>query len=126
VATTPPAPAAVAHVDVVAPAGPSEAPWYKDPLGDGLTAGGVVAIGVGIGFLVMASSSESAAQHAMLRNDFLRDLDDATTKRRVGAFAITAGAALAAGGVYVYWKHDRHSRIVGTTDGRSISIAGRF
>jgi hypothetical protein len=116
----PPVVAAPPTASIVATV-PRESPWYKDPLGDGLTAGGVVGIGVGIGFLVMASSAESASKTASLRNDFIHDLDQATLDRRVGAVALVAGVALAAGGVYVYLRHTRVA-----TDGRSIAIAGSF
>jgi hypothetical protein len=119
-AAPPPVVAAPPTATIVATV-PRESPWYKDPLGDGLTAGGVVGVGVGIGFLVMASSSESAAHTATLRNDFVHDLDQATLDRRVGAVALVAGAALVAGGVVVYLRHARVA-----TDGHSIAIAGSF
>ncbi len=120
-AAPPPPVVATAPVATIVATGPQETPWYKDPLGDGLTAGGVVGIGVGIGFLVMASSSQSAANTATLRNDFVHDLDQATLDRRVGAVALVAGAALVAGGIYVYVRHARVA-----TDGHSIAIAGSF
>ncbi|HUJ62409.1 MAG TPA: hypothetical protein VLX92_28095 [Kofleriaceae bacterium] len=127
------------------PAGPSERAWYRDPIGDALVVGGAAGIGVGIGLLVMADHSESASKTATLRTDFIHDLDETTTRRRAGAIALGAGAALAFGGVVVYIVRDRHERapaspaeaiersrarwvreIVGGTDGRSLYLAGRF
>ena len=101
--------------------------WYQDKLADGLVVGGAIGIGVGIVFLAKGGSSERAAQTAVLRQDFLRDLDDATSQRRIGAVALTAGSALAVGGLVVYVLHRKTSRtIVGGTDGRSLYVAGAF
>nr|HEX4314945.1 hypothetical protein [Kofleriaceae bacterium] len=103
-------------------------PWYASTGGDALTAGGVVGIGVGVGFLAKASSSESAAKSAMLRGDFLRDLDDATSQRRIGAIALGAGVALAAAGIYLYVRHGHehgHGAMI-ATDGHTVAVAGSF
>jgi len=101
--------------------------WYQDKLADGLVVSGAIGIGVGIVFLAKASSSEQAAQGAMARQDFLRDLDDATSQRRIGAVALAAGSALAVGGIVVYVLHRKTARtIVGGTDGRSLYVAGAF
>ena len=103
-------------------------PWYTDGVGDALTAGGVVGIAVGATFLVMAGSSESAAKSAQFRDDFLRDLDEATQRRKIGWTSLGVGSALAVGGVLVYVLRDRshHPAVVGTTDGRAIYITGAF
>jgi hypothetical protein len=122
-ATAPLAPPAATAV-----AEPRATPWYRDPLGGALTAGGVVGIGVGVAYFVMAGKSAQAAKTATLRDDFLRALDDTTQRRRVGATATAIGAALAIGGVVVYVRHDRRGtrRVVGATDGRSLYLAGWF
>jgi tetratricopeptide (TPR) repeat protein len=104
-----------------------DTPWYKDPIGDVLTAAGVVGIATGATFLVMASSSERAAKSATLRTDFVRSLDEATQRRRIGAVSLGVGSALAVGGVLVYLLRDRHApRQVVSTDGRSLYISGIF
>jgi tetratricopeptide (TPR) repeat protein len=106
---------------------PERRPWYTDGVGDALTAGGVVGIAVGATFLVMAGSSESAAKSAQFRDDFLRDLDDATQRKKIGWTSLGVGSALAVGGVLVYVLRDRgHPAVVGTTDGRAIYISGAF
>ena len=106
---------------------PRDTPWYKDRVGDALTAGGAVAIGVGITFLVMANSSERASKTDQFRGDFLQHLDETTQRRRIGAVAITAGAALAAGGILVYVLRDHAAHpIVGGIDGQSVYLAGSF
>jgi tetratricopeptide (TPR) repeat protein len=120
----PESPPAAAKLEITAP---TESPWYKDPVGDALTVGGVVGVGVGVGFLVMASHSENAAHSATLRSDFLHDLDDATSQRRIGYVALGAGVALAAGGVWVLLHHKAPAtQVTATTDGHSITIAGSF
>jgi tetratricopeptide (TPR) repeat protein len=124
---TPPAPPPQSepapHVEVTATV---ESPWYKDPMGDALAVGGVIGIGVGIGFLVEANSTESKAKSATLRNDFVKGLGDATSERQVGFVALGAGVALAAGSVWFYVRHDNKSHVVATTDGHSLTIAGSF
>jgi tetratricopeptide (TPR) repeat protein len=107
---------------------PERRPWYTDGIGDALTAGGVVGIAVGATFLVMAGSSESAAKSAQFRDDFLRDLDDATQRKKIGWTSLGVGSALAVGGVLVYVLRDRghHDTAVVGTDGRAIYISGAF
>ena len=127
----PPAPAPAPPV-AQAPAQPvpSSASWYKrDPLADGLVVGGAIGIGVGIVFLAKGSSSEHASQTAQFRDDFIHDLDDATSQRRIGAVALSLGAAMAVGGIVVFVVRDRHDAaptIVGGSDGRTVYLAGTF
>ena len=108
---------------------PTDAAWYKrDPLADGLVVGGALGIGVGIVFLVKGSNSEHASQTDQFRNDFIHDLDNATSQARIGAVALTVGAAMAAGGVVIYVLRDHHAThpIVGGTDGHTLYVAGAF
>ncbi|HTR49607.1 MAG TPA: hypothetical protein VMJ10_02805 [Kofleriaceae bacterium] len=102
--------------------------WYRDPLGDSLVGGGAVAIGVGIVYWVAANNRQSDAAHAQLRTTFVDDLDEATTRKRVAGVAIGIGAALAAGGVYVFIQraHDHSRDVTATTDGHSLIVAGHF
>ena len=126
-ARTPEPPTTVAAEQRELPPAPHDTPWYKDTLGDALTVGGVVGIGVGVGFLVMASSSEHDAKTAQFRADFLRSLDEATQRRRIGAVSLGAGAALAVGGVLVYVLRDHHAhRLVGGIDGHTLYVSGTF
>jgi len=107
---------------------PERRPWYTDGIGDALTASGVVGIAVGATFLVMAGSSESAAKSAQFRDDFVRDLDNATQRKKIGWTSLGIGSALAVGGVLVYVLRDRghHAPVAATTDGRAIYISGAF
>jgi len=103
-------------------------PWYKDRLGGALTITGVAGIGVGVGFLVMASSSQRRAETAEFRDEFTAALDEATSRRRIGAIALTAGSALTLGGILIYVLRDRGARpvLTGGSDGRSLYVAGSF
>lgn len=120
---TPPPAVAVAVV-----AEPGATPWYADRVGGTLTGAGVVGIGVGATFLVLASRSERRAKTAVFRDDFVHALDEATQRRRIGAVALSAGAGLAAAGIAVYVFRDRRPgrRAVIASDGATIFIAGRF
>lgn len=103
-------------------------PWYKDPLAGALTVSGVVGIGVGVSFLVMASSSKSRSETAEFRDDFTAALDEAESRNRIGGVALAAGSALVITGVVVYVLRAKgtSSTIAGGTDGRSVYVAGRF
>lgn len=106
---------------------PKRPAWYKDVLGDSLTAGGILGVATGITFLSLASSSRDAANQQMYLDDFAAKLDEATLRRRIGAVSLTVGAAAVAAGIAVYVIHGRHNREVSVgTDGRAVSLAGRF
>lgn len=102
-------------------------PWYKDPLGDALTIGGAVGIGVGASFLVLSRSSQNKADDAEFRDDFERHLDDATTRRRIGGVALGVGAALVAGGIVRYLLRDDGSGSVSVAAGAGgVTLGGTF
>jgi outer membrane biosynthesis protein TonB len=107
---------------------PHEPAWYAHPIPDAMVVTGAIGIGVGVVFLTKAGSSEQAAKTAMFRDDFVRLLDDATSQRRIGAIALTAGSAIAVGGILVYMLHERRGshQVVGGIDGRSLFVAGTF
>jgi len=123
-APMPAAPAATS-ISVTATASPA---WYRDVVGDSLVAGGAIAIGVGVFSSISASHRETDAAHAQLRSEFVHDLDAATTRKRIAGVAFGVGAALAAGGVYIYIHHarDRSHDVTATSDGRSLLLVGRF
>ena len=104
-----------------APASP-EGPraWYKDGLADGLVLGGVVAIGVGIAFVVAGNNAESSASSETALDAFHHDLDTATFDRRFGVTALALGTAAASAGIAVFVLH-RH-RVTAVTDGRSVRV----
>jgi hypothetical protein len=107
---------------------PEQSPWYKNKLGGGLAAGGVIGVTIGITFLALASSSRSAADEQMYLDDFEAKLDEATTRRRIGAVSLSVGLAALGAGVTLYVLHDRKQRTTLTagTDGRVVFVGARF
>jgi hypothetical protein len=83
------------------PPPPSEgSPWYKDPIGDALTIGGVAAVGVGVYFLAAASKAEERSKES--HENFQKEQDDAESKGRIGVILSITGGALIVGGVVRY------------------------
>lgn len=106
---------------------PKRPAWYTSVLGDSLAAGGIIGIAAGVTFFSLASSSHDAANQQMYLDDFETKLDEATLRRRIGAISLTVGVAAVAAGITVYVIRDRHNREVAVgTDGRVVSIGGRF
>jgi hypothetical protein len=109
---------------------PVDAPrrWYKDPVAGGLTAGGALGIGVGIGFLVAAGHSEDRAHEQPFLDDFKSGLDEATSRRRIGLVSLGVGAALAATGIVLYMREKKAQdrAVVVSTDGHSVFVGARF
>jgi hypothetical protein len=113
------------------PPPPPARPFWQDPLGDALVIGGVVALGVGVGFSAAARSSASAADRA----DSLAEYEDfaveARGRRRIAAVSLGAGVALAAAGV-VRWvliarEPEPAAPAVSFVDGGAlVGLAGRF
>ena len=101
-------------------------PWYRDRAGGALSIAGVLAVGTGATFLVLANHSEQAATRAGNRNEFVDDLDQATLRRRIGWAGIGVGSALVLGGVLRYVLHEEHAPVDIATTGNSISFSARF
>lgn len=101
-------------------------PWYRDKLGDVLAGGGLVAAGVGVTFLVLASRSEDAAESSPMRADFLDLLDEATLRRRIGWAGIGVGSALVVSAIARYVIHDDFTRVEVTADRGSVAVRARF
>jgi tetratricopeptide (TPR) repeat protein len=80
------------------PPGPEGSSWWKDPVGGGLVAGGVVGLGVGSYFLVSARNAERDATDL----DFKEKDELAQRNSMIGTIALVAGGALLAGGVVRY------------------------
>lgn len=112
---------------VVAGAEESSLPWYKNPISGAVTVG-VIALGVGTGFLVTASGTRDEADHVPTSGEFERLLDQATTQRRVGAVMFAVGLGLVGGGIGYHYYTKRSAEPVATvsTDGRTVFVAGRF
>lgn len=73
-------------------------PWYKSPGAAALVVG-AIGLGTGTGFLIGAAGSEERARGAMTRAEAVDLLDEATTRRRIGIVTLSAGGAVAIGGL---------------------------
>jgi tetratricopeptide (TPR) repeat protein len=103
-------------------------PWYKNPA-SGAVIVGTVGLGVGIGFLIAASSSRDKANNAQYSDDFDSLLDEATGRRRIGVTFLVTGALLVGGGVaYHYWTRSPSASptMALATDGHSVTFARSF
>lgn len=108
---------------------PSPPPWYTNKLGGALAISGVVALGLGVGFVAVSHRTESDAYVSPANiGEFEKKLDEASTQRTIGAVSIGVGLALIAGGVTVYVLHGRQHEqpIVAGTDGRTLFVGARF
>ena len=73
--------------------------FYQDALGDSLAIGGLVAVGIGTGFLLAASNTESSIEDGGTYQAFLDRGDKADRERLIGTIALATGAALLTGAV---------------------------
>jgi len=76
--------------------------WYRSPVGGALAAGGLLGVGVGVGYLVASSSAQRRADAAPTRDEFIDAVDDTNRRRRIGFGALAAGAGLVTAAVLVY------------------------
>lgn len=129
----PPKPQAPQPPPASKPAPPTHhSPWYKDPLGDALVAGGVA---TGVIALVMRSGAQREADKATApgadENSYRDHLDSADGKEKVALIlGITAGALITGGVVrYVTRGRTQESTAVGIAparDGGVVTVLGRF
>jgi tetratricopeptide (TPR) repeat protein len=137
--TTPPPP--VIAPPAPAPAGaPPETPpadvatgrtWYTDPIALSLLGAGVVAAGVGTGFLVAAQSASNSSTNAADYPTSLSLKHKAEQRGKIGLGSALAGGALIAGGVVWIVLHrdpgEPHA-LTGwlTPGGGGLAVAGSF
>lgn len=116
-------------------AAPQRSPWWKDPLGDALVGGGIIALGVGAGFLWSAKSAIDKRDDAQRRNlaDFEKYQDQADSRGKIGLAVGIGGLALVGGGIIRYMTRgggSREERAAMTgwmgPDGGGIAASGRF
>lgn len=87
-------------ITVPAPTAPPPPPkWWRDPWGLTLSAGAVVGLGVGVGYLAAALSARSDAGGAPTVAEYGRRWSVAETRLDVAIGALAAGGALAAAGI---------------------------
>src|SRR4029079_17114013 len=79
---------------------PGTSPWWKDPIGDALTVGGVVGLGVGAYFLYSGKQAEDRSHN----NDsvFKDEQDKAASRGKIGVVVTITGGALLVGGIVRY------------------------
>jgi tetratricopeptide (TPR) repeat protein len=114
------------------PSGPEGSPWWKDPLGGALVAGGVVGLGVGSYYLVEAKKEEDASRQ---RDSDFKDHDERAQRySKIGVASLVVGGALVAGGVVRYMtrrggeRGKERTAVTGwlSPDGGGITAIGRF
>jgi tetratricopeptide (TPR) repeat protein len=115
----------------VAPEAPSGRSRYTDPITLGLLGGGVVALGVGGGFLFAAQSASNASKNADQYQDAERSKDTAKQRGLIGAISAGAGVALVGIGVFRILTHHESGEqrtITGwlTPGGGGVAISGPF
>ena len=104
-------------------------PWWKDPIGDVLTAGGVVALGVGGYFLYSAKQAEDKSKE----NDavFEEQQDKAESHGKIGVVLTLTGGAFIVGGIVRYMTRSsgkESTTVTGwvTSDSGGVAAFGRF
>jgi tetratricopeptide (TPR) repeat protein len=115
--------------EAVEPARLSGKPWYKDPIGDALTVGGVVSLGVGAYFLYSGKQAEDASLTA--NKKFRDEQDKAESRGRIGVVLTITGAALVTGGIVRYMTRSsskKETAVTGwvTPDSGGLAAFGRF
>jgi len=113
------------------PADDSKPAWYRDPIGGALTGAGIASLGLGIGFYISGSSTNSDAGAAGSETEFSRLKDRAQSRGRIGYIGMAAGGALIAGGITWYLlkplgSSERPVAAWLTSDGGGIAYGGSF
>ena len=104
-------------------------PWWKDPLGLGLTGGGAVVTVVGLVMLSDARGKISDAENAGSYGKSQELYDDAKSKRTTATVITVVGLAATGVGVWRLMQKRRQERditIVPTADGGVVSYGGSF
>ncbi len=82
------------------PAPPPPAPrWWLDPVGLAATGAGVVALGIGVGFLVASGAAQDDAAAALDRPEYDRRWQTAESRRAIAVGALVTGAVVTAAGI---------------------------
>jgi len=109
-------------------------PWYKDPIGDALTLGGVACLGVGGYFLYSGKQAEDKSHE----NDaiFEEQQDKAESRGKIGVVLTITGGVLLVGGIVRYvtrsnggkTESSESTNVTGwvTHDSGGIAAFGRF
>ena len=113
------------------PRSDGKTPWWKDPIGDALTVGGVISLGVGGYFLYSAKQAEDASMESNAK--FRDEQDKAESRGRIGVIMTIGGAALIGGGIVRYMTRssggsEKETNVTGwvSPDGGGVTAFGRF
>lgn len=106
-------------------------PWYKDPLGDTLVAGGVVAGVVALVVRGAATSEADKAASSTSETDYRDRLDSSESKEKLSLILGVTAGVLVTGGVVRYVTRSRKQEpprvgIAPTRDGGFVTVLGRF
>lgn len=118
-------------VTLPAPIPPPPPPpkWWRDPWGLTLSAGAVVGIGVGIGYLAASFAARGDTNDAQSYAEYTRHWSDAGSRLDVAIGALAIGGALAATGVgrfVVVRRHAEASRLTLSVGPGTLGLRGDF
>jgi tetratricopeptide (TPR) repeat protein len=108
------------------------APWYRDPVADGLAGGAVLGLALGVGFAVASSNAAADSNAANNYMTHAQLADDAARDRNLSIVGFTGAAAL---GGFAAWRIIRDRRtpdhvaiapIVPSGGGLGVGIGGDF
>lgn len=103
--------------------------WYQDPIGWTLAGAGLVAIGVGTGFIIHSNGLSDDAKTAPDQREAQSKLDSSQTFKIAGGVTLGVGAALVIGGVVKMVLHEnrrRESLVSLAVGAGGIGLAGSF
>jgi hypothetical protein len=120
-----PAPPPVATAIPGPPPPPPPPPWTHDRAGAGLLATGVVALGVGAGFLAASFAALPSAKEGSYA-DYTAARDRADARHAIGVVALVGGGAFVAAGLarYAWVRHERRATLTLVPGG--LALEGSF
>jgi hypothetical protein len=118
-------------VTLPAPTPPPPPPpkWWRDPWGLTLSAGAVVGIGVGVGYLAASFVARADANDAHTYAEYTRHWSDAGSRLDVAIGALAIGGALAATGVgrfVIVRRHAEANRLALWVGPGTLGLGGDF
>jgi tetratricopeptide (TPR) repeat protein len=128
---TTPTPTSVAPVAPIVSAPVERRPWYKDPLGLSLGAGGIAVAVVGVGLLVHGNDLDSQLGHAPSVGQVPQLQSDRDTYRNAGFALIGVGAAATITGAIILGVRGarpskKYAFICPVSGGMAATIGGSF
>src|SRR5262249_53562024 len=106
------------------PVAPTASPWYADGWGDALAVTGVLGVGAGVTFALLANHETQSANSATTLSTYRDDAAAAGRFRTVGSVSLAAGGCLVVAAVIGWATLPRHAR--GTRSVESAVPIGSF